>query len=129
MTEATPGAISLAEESEIDLAQVAGTGSGGKVTVGDVQRAIAEREAAAVQPEEGKAPAAEPEINPFQRGPEGDLGERVTVKFVGPTHAVLSGRLILSGETREITRLQLKIAQAQRPGLFVVVGEEQPGQG
>jgi len=115
MADATPGAVSLAEENGIDLAQIVGTGSGGKITVEDVRRAIAERE-----PESKIGP----EINPFAPGAE-NLREWVTVRFTGPTHAVLSGRLILSGETREITRLQLKIALAQRPGQYVVVGEVQ----
>jgi pyruvate/2-oxoglutarate dehydrogenase complex dihydrolipoamide acyltransferase (E2) component len=41
--EATPAAVRRAEELGVDLSQVRGTGSGGRIVVKDVQRAARER--------------------------------------------------------------------------------------
>jgi hypothetical protein len=49
---ATDAAVQLAEENDIDLSTVEGTGEGGKIRVPDVQAAIDERDEAEETPEE-----------------------------------------------------------------------------
>lgn len=56
---ASPGARKAAEELNVDLASVTGTGAGGAVTREDVQRAASRRRAAPAPPSAGRAPAAD----------------------------------------------------------------------
>jgi len=51
------------------------------------------------------------------------LSEMVYVRIAQDiTHAVLGGKILLKGETRQVTRLRLQIANAATPGRFEIVG-------
>lgn len=77
--------------------------------------------------EPGAENAAEAQAGePAAEADRARLRERVMVKYVGENRAVLGGRMILHGETREVTRLELMLAQRNRPDGFRVVGEDEP---
>jgi pyruvate/2-oxoglutarate dehydrogenase complex dihydrolipoamide acyltransferase (E2) component len=52
------------------------------------------------------------------------MAEMVIVRYVGPGSAVLAGRAIWHGETRETTRAQLAEAERYHPKGFRILGEE-----
>lgn len=55
------------------------------------------------------------------------MAEMVKVKYVGPHMAILAGRAIFQGESREVSLGQLEAARRHHPHGFVIVGgEEKP---
>lgn len=50
----------------------------------------------------------------------------LTVKYIGPDAAVLAGSYIYSGETRQVSRGQFLIAQANHPEGFEILEGELP---
>lgn len=55
-------------------------------------------------------------------GVPSDPNEMLTVKYVGPVQAILGGRRILHGETRQnVTRYEFERAGTAHPGGFKIV--------
>jgi len=123
MTEATAAAKALAEESGIDIEQVEGSGTDGRITVEDVRRAMAERGAGSGEREALREVLAEKKAPEAIAEARAALSEMVYVRIAQDiTHAVLGGKILLKGETRQVTRLRLQIANAATPGRFEIVG-------
>jgi 2-oxoglutarate dehydrogenase E2 component (dihydrolipoamide succinyltransferase) len=70
----SPVVAKLAEEHHVDLQQVTGTGSGGRITKKDVLAYVQQRPAA-------PAPEAAPEVPPWERPGEGDLFRPTELQF------------------------------------------------
>jgi len=140
MAEATAAARALAEEHSIDLEQVDGSGTDGRITLEDVRRVMAERGAEKVESGASSVgrgvSSVEREALAEKKAPEAvaenraALSEMVYVRIVQDIpHAVLGGKILLRGETRQVTRLQLQIANAATPGRFEIVGEHDTDSG
>ena len=84
---ATPTAKNVARDQKVDLAAVAGSGSGGRVTKGDVLKAVP----AATPPQAAKAPA------PAPKAPAGDRSE--TRERMSKRRATIARRLVEAQQT------------------------------
>ena len=99
---ASPSVRKLAEEYEVDLAEVSGSGSGGRITREDVERLIREqsRPAAAAETEQpdGRGDGQQPERQPAPAAPDGRaaLEERVRLSRRRQT---IAQRLVESQQT------------------------------
>jgi 2-oxoisovalerate dehydrogenase E2 component (dihydrolipoyl transacylase) len=77
LTRSSPVVRRLAEEYEVDIAEISGTGTGGRVTKKDIEGYVEGREEEYAPPEEEAAPAREFEREPAPERVEVHEGDRV----------------------------------------------------
>ena len=85
----------LAEEHDIDIAEVSGTGIGGRVTKKDIEGYIEEREEAAT-PEREEAPAAQPEARPEPARERAEVYDGDQVVELTSIRRAIANRMALS---------------------------------
>jgi pyruvate dehydrogenase E2 component (dihydrolipoamide acetyltransferase) len=98
----TPVARRLARESDIDLAEVEGTGSGGRVTEEDVRRAVEAREPA------GPVPAGQVVVL-------GGLRKTIADRMVQSVRSMAQVTLTTEADVTEMVRLRESLVSAWRP--------------
>ncbi|MDI4645385.1 dihydrolipoamide acetyltransferase family protein [Cohnella hashimotonis] len=115
----SPAVLKLAAEHGIDLARLAGTGMGGRITRADVLAAASSGAASAAQPQGASAatPAAAPQTAqaPVSPAPTGAAGSAKPIEPMDPRVQVRSGGLHLS-ESPRIPTIEIE-------------GHEVPGRG
>lgn len=105
--DATPAAAELAERERIDLAEVNGTGSGGRVVKADIEAMLAAREKRSALLFEGKAAQAT------------CAKRRYLVRLIGPAFPAVD--IPMAGTSVVITRAPVVILEAQRDALLAAI--------